>query len=306
MKHASLNIAITGLFAVAVTAFGFDGYPQADKLEPRAAKVGTVLTITGTALSKDKVEEVYLTDHRFDMKVKVLEQTEGTLKIRIPPFAKPGRLQLLFLTGGDKPAYLEQPLYVQVEEGDLEPAAPVEVTKKAAKTVEVASIGTNIPVPPASASEVPVKREETRATMTAAAPVPVSPAPKAEVRQPVPQPQAPTPPQQQQQQTQAAPVPADPQQQPVAQQRTITPPRLIKRSPVTMPSSSASLGSDTNVELLLRIRTDGRVGNIKVVRGNPMFVQAATRSVRDWVYESAYVGSTPVETDVTVILNFKR
>ena len=60
------------------------------------------------------------------------------------------------------------------------------------------------------------------------------------------------------------------------------------------------------VELQLRIRTDGRVGNVKVIKGNPIYVQAATRSVRDWVYESAYVGSTPVETEITVLMNFKR
>lgn len=299
MKHASPNIIIFGLLATGATAFGFDGYPQADKLEPRVAKVGTVLTITGNALNKDKVDEVYLTDHRFDMKVKVLEQSENILKIRIPPFAKPGRLQLLFLTAGDKPAYLEQPLYVQVDEGEAveSPADPVQITKqkqKPANTVEVASIGTKIPVPPANPAPVavaepistpawaPVKREEPPTAQPAVAPVPVAP-----------QPVAP----QQQAQPAAAEVPVT---------RSVTPPRLIKRTPVAMPPTSSSIGGDSMVELQLRIRTDGRVGNVKAIKGNPLYVQAATRSVREWVYECAYVGSTPVETEITVLLNFKR
>ena len=71
-------------------------------------------------MGKSKVDEVFLTDHRFDLKVKVLEQTETTLKIRVPPFAKAGRHQLLFLTKGTDPAYLEQPVFVLVElEDDL-------------------------------------------------------------------------------------------------------------------------------------------------------------------------------------------
>ena len=97
---------------------------RASRLEPVVAKPGVVLTITGVGLDKTRVDEVYLTDHRLDMKVKVLEQTEQTLKIRVPPFAKPGRQQLLLLIGGPKAAYLEMPLYVTIE-ADEEMAAAV-------------------------------------------------------------------------------------------------------------------------------------------------------------------------------------
>ena len=99
---------------------------QATRLEPRVARAGTVLTITGVALGKAKVEEVYLTDHTFDMKVKVLEQTDTMLKVRVPPFAKPGRQQLLFLTTGQDPSYLEQPVYVLVELADEATVTKVE------------------------------------------------------------------------------------------------------------------------------------------------------------------------------------
>ena len=89
--------------------------PQARQAEPKTAKPGTVVKITGVLLGKSRVDEVFLTDHRFDLKVKVIEQTDQSLTIRIPPFVKAGRQQLLFLTGGQNPAYLEQPLYILVE-----------------------------------------------------------------------------------------------------------------------------------------------------------------------------------------------
>ena len=89
--------------------------PEASRMEPRIVKPGMIVTITGVALGQSKVDEVYLTDHRFDLKVKVLEQSETSMKIRVPPFVKAGRQQLLILSKGKDPAYLEQPVFVLVE-----------------------------------------------------------------------------------------------------------------------------------------------------------------------------------------------
>lgn len=87
--------------------------PQMSTVEPKNVKPGTVINITGQFLGA--VEEVYLTDHKFDLKVKVVEQKDKTITVRVPPFAKPGRLQLLVLFGGNQPKLLEQPLFVFVE-----------------------------------------------------------------------------------------------------------------------------------------------------------------------------------------------
>lgn len=281
-----MKYAIRNLFALGAvfggTALAFQGFPQADRIEPRVARIGAVLTVWGRALDKDHVEEVYLTDHRFDMKVKVIEQSDTFLKFRIPPFAKPGRLQLLLLTGGEKPAYLEQPLYVQVDEHDAPevPTAPQVTRKGKTKAIEIASVGRSIPVP----SSPPVNREEPPVQQQ---PVVVPSAVPAVVPAPVP----------------ASPPPAATSQ---AISKGITPPRLIKKTPVAIPALSSSLGSDNTVELSVRIRVDGKIGSVNVLRGNPILAQVAIRSVRDWIYESAYLGSTPVEADVTVLLNFKR
>lgn len=90
--------------------------PQMSNVKPDSGKVGSVLKVHGLYLGKEKVEEVYLTDHTFDMMVKVLDQTEDSIEFRIPPSAKPGRLQLLVKTAGKNPMLLEQPVYVTVEE----------------------------------------------------------------------------------------------------------------------------------------------------------------------------------------------
>jgi hypothetical protein len=98
-----------------ISCFGDDS-PEPKTISAKVAKPGDTLIISGKGLGANKIDEVYLTDHKFDMKVKVLEQKETSITVRVPPFAKPGRVQLLMLTKGDQPALLEQPLYLVIEE----------------------------------------------------------------------------------------------------------------------------------------------------------------------------------------------
>jgi hypothetical protein len=86
------------------------------KVLPENGQIGSVLRIQGVYLGKAHVDEVYLTDHTFDMKVKVLDQTEDSIEFRVPPFVKPGRLQLLVKTAGKEPFLLEQPVYINIDE----------------------------------------------------------------------------------------------------------------------------------------------------------------------------------------------
>ncbi len=90
-------------------------------VEPGSGKAGSVLRVHGVHLGKNHVDEVYLTDHSFDLQVKVLNQTDDAIEFRIPPAAKPGRLQLMVKTVGKKPMLLEQPVYVTVEDKDAKP-----------------------------------------------------------------------------------------------------------------------------------------------------------------------------------------
>jgi hypothetical protein len=95
--------------------------PVMHKVLPDSGKIGSVLKIQGDFLGKTRVDEVYLTDHTFDMKVKVLAQTDDSIEFRVPPFVKPGRLQLLVRTTGREPLLLEQPVYITIEEPKEEP-----------------------------------------------------------------------------------------------------------------------------------------------------------------------------------------
>jgi hypothetical protein len=90
--------------------------PQMNNVQPGGGKIGAVLRVHGVYLDKTKVDEVYLTDHTLDMKVKVLDQKDDVIEFRIPPSVKPGRLQLLVKTPGKQPLLLEQPVYITVEE----------------------------------------------------------------------------------------------------------------------------------------------------------------------------------------------
>jgi hypothetical protein len=90
--------------------------PQMNTVQPEGGKVGAVLQVHGLYLGKARVEEVYLSDHTLDMKVKVLDQKDDTIEFRIPPSVKPGRLQLVVKTAGKQPLILEQPVYITVEE----------------------------------------------------------------------------------------------------------------------------------------------------------------------------------------------
>jgi hypothetical protein len=90
--------------------------PFMNKVQPDSGKIGSVLRVKGSSLDKALVDEVYLTDHTFDMKCKVLDQTADYIEFRIPPSVKPGRLQLLVKTTGREPMLLEQPVFITVEE----------------------------------------------------------------------------------------------------------------------------------------------------------------------------------------------
>ena len=106
--------------------------PQMIEISQKTAIPGEIVTVSGLGLSTKNVDEIYLTDHKFDMRVKVIEQKDTAVKFRIPPFAKPGRMQLLFLTKGSDPKLLEQPLYLLIEDPETEiatakpPPDPVE------------------------------------------------------------------------------------------------------------------------------------------------------------------------------------
>ena len=135
-----LRLFTSILSATGLLALASDPAPQMTDISQKAAKPGEIITVSGQGLNSKNIDEIYLTDHKFDMRVKVLEQTQSTVKFRVPPFAKPGRTQLLFLTRGDEPKLLEQPVYLLIEDPETEVASaklsPEPGRQESAKTAE--------------------------------------------------------------------------------------------------------------------------------------------------------------------------
>ena len=58
------------------------------------------------------------------------------------------------------------------------------------------------------------------------------------------------------------------------------------------------------VELSAVIGKDGRVQDLKVIKGHPLLVQAALDPVKNWVYRPTLLNGEPVEVSTTIDVNF--
>jgi IPT/TIG domain len=89
--------------------------PMIKVVEPETAKVGDTLTATGAHLDKALVAGLYMIQGEKTIEVKMASQTEEAIKFTIPGSVKPGRFQLMVLTTGANPQFLEEPVYFTVE-----------------------------------------------------------------------------------------------------------------------------------------------------------------------------------------------
>jgi|GEM_PF-1471518 hypothetical protein len=174
---APLALIASSLAGVPGLASDGNHAPEMNAISARTAKPGDTLIISGVSLGENRIDEVYLTDHKFDMKMKVLEQKDSYIKVRVPPFAKPGRMQILCLTKGDTPTLLEQPLYVLIKDPSdttVEAAEPtVETIEMKPEDLPQPGAPINIPIQAASQPQLPVP---------AAAPAPVALEAKADAK----------------------------------------------------------------------------------------------------------------------------
>ena len=58
------------------------------------------------------------------------------------------------------------------------------------------------------------------------------------------------------------------------------------------------------VELSAVIGKDGRVQDLKVIKGHPLLVQSALDAVKNWVYRPTLLNGEPVEVSTTIDVNF--
>jgi protein TonB len=58
------------------------------------------------------------------------------------------------------------------------------------------------------------------------------------------------------------------------------------------------------VELLGVLGTDGRIHELKVLRGHPLLIGAALEAVRQWIFEPTFLNGQPVEVAAPITVNF--
>jgi len=105
-------------FAAVIRAAADEPYhpvPMIKAVEPDTAKVGGELTATGTHLGKTTVASLYMIQGEKTIEVKITSQTEEAIKFTVPNSVAAGKYQLMVLTTGAKPQFLEEPVYFAVE-----------------------------------------------------------------------------------------------------------------------------------------------------------------------------------------------
>ncbi len=118
MGFSAMSIPLLVALALPASPQSTAEMPTMSTVEPDSGKIGDVLVVAGTNLGQDNVAALYLTDGKADAKVTIVEQTATSIRFKIPPEAKPGRLALMVLTKGSKPTYIEEPVKVTVEPGN--------------------------------------------------------------------------------------------------------------------------------------------------------------------------------------------
>jgi nitrous oxidase accessory protein NosD len=105
------------LLVAGISGFAQEGLPRMLSVDPPNAKAGDVIVVTGEHLGKAVVDKVFLTDGKNDVPVDVTEQTETTIKFKIPAKAATGeRLAVMILTAGKDAKYIEQPVKIMIEQ----------------------------------------------------------------------------------------------------------------------------------------------------------------------------------------------
>jgi protein TonB len=97
----------------------------------------------------------------------------------------------------------------------------------------------------------------------------------------------------------APPVPVKPPR--ITQLRMATP--ILKVEPVYPPLAKQARVPGV-VELLGVLGTDGRIHELKVLRGHPLLINAALDAVRQWIFEPTLLNGQAVEVAAPITVNF--
>ena len=88
--------------------------PRLSAVTPEAGKPGAEFSTAGENLTKDFVKELYLTNGKDDIKLRVIAQKVDAIQFQVPATVKPGRYSLMILSADGK-QFLEQPVKLTLE-----------------------------------------------------------------------------------------------------------------------------------------------------------------------------------------------
>jgi protein TonB len=103
----------------------------------------------------------------------------------------------------------------------------------------------------------------------------------------------------------AAPPPPPPKQtQRIKLGGQVVAAKLLAQPQPVYPPLARQARIQGNVVLHAIIDKDGRVGELQVISGHPLLVQAALEAVRNWRYQPTQLNGDPVEVDTTITVSF--
>jgi periplasmic protein TonB len=80
--------------------------------------------------------------------------------------------------------------------------------------------------------------------------------------------------------------------------------KLVAQPQPVYPPLARQARIQGNVVLHAIIDKDGRVGELQVISGHPLLVQAALEAVKNWRYQPTQLNGDPVEVDTTITVSF--
>lgn len=100
------------------------------------------------------------------------------------------------------------------------------------------------------------------------------------------------------------PSPTAPSANLAAKKSAVVPAAVLQSTAPRYPENAKHLGVQGTVKLEVVISPDGKVGNVKVVAGDPLLRQASIAAVRQWQYRPATLDGKPVQSTAEITLKF--
>jgi hypothetical protein len=116
-----IRVFVICLVCLSVAALAANGdlpkvpVPLISTVDPGTARAGATLVAHGTMLGKAAVASLYMIQGDNTIEVKIVDQTEEALKFVVADSVKAGRYNLMVLTKGAAPQYIEEPVLIVVE-----------------------------------------------------------------------------------------------------------------------------------------------------------------------------------------------